>query len=54
MGWESGGISEERGGVILGKVVVDTGAVEKGVVTVVGVVLAELVVVLVRLRSRRL
>ena len=52
MGWESGGISEECGGVILGKVVVDTGAVEKGVV--VGVVLAELVVVLVRLGSRGL
>ena len=47
-----GGISEECGGVILGKVVVDTGAVEKGVVVGVGV--AKLVDVLARLRSRRL
>ena len=49
--WESCGISEERGGVVLGKDVVDTGAAEKGVVVGVGV--AELVVVLVRLRSRQ-
>ena len=49
--WESGGISEVRGGVVLGKDAVDTGAVEKGVV--VGVGIAEFVVVLARLRSRR-